>query len=127
MTGAKLHSPARAGAFPRLTSSRFEVHMCSMLRCALFSFIAVASLSLAGCSDTKKDAQPVPATKTETAAATAAPGEKCEHGVEKAICSRCNPALAVAFKAKNDWCEEHSRAESQCVLCHPDLAQKGIK
>jgi hypothetical protein len=54
-------------------------------------------------------------------------GEKCQHGVEKALCARCNPKLAAVYKAKGDWCAEHERPESQCVLCHPELAKKGIK
>ena len=53
--------------------------------------------------------------------------EKCEHGVQKSICARCNPKLAAVYKAKGDWCVEHERPESQCVLCHPELAKKGIK
>lgn len=57
----------------------------------------------------------------------AAPAEVCEHGVKKSICTRCNPKLEALFRSKNDWCEEHKRAESQCVLCHPELAKKGIK
>lgn len=53
--------------------------------------------------------------------------EKCEHGVLKALCARCNPKLAAVYKAKGDWCKEHERPESQCVPCHPELAKKGIK
>jgi len=53
--------------------------------------------------------------------------EKCEHGLQKSICARCNPKLAAVYKAKGDWCSEHERPESQCVLCHPELAKKGIK
>jgi hypothetical protein len=53
--------------------------------------------------------------------------EKCEHGVQKSLCARCNPKLAAVYKAKGDWCAEHERPESQCVLCHPELAKKGIK
>lgn len=104
--------------------------MRSILRSSALAFFAVSSLSLAACDETKQNAADAAVSKpatASTAAAAAIPGEKCEHGVEKAICSRCNPGLAVAFKAKNDWCEEHARAESQCVLCHPELAQKGIK
>lgn len=52
---------------------------------------------------------------------------KCEHGVQKSLCTRCNPKLAAVFKAKNDWCAEHERPESQCVICHPELAKKGVK
>jgi hypothetical protein len=53
--------------------------------------------------------------------------EKCEHGVQKSLCARCNPKLAAVYKAKGDWCAEHERPESQCVLCHPELAKKGLK
>ena len=59
------------------------------------------------------------------AAAEDAP--KCEHGVAKKLCTRCNPKLAPVFKAKGDWCAEHDRPESQCALCHPELARKGVK
>jgi hypothetical protein len=56
-----------------------------------------------------------------------APAEKCEHGVKKALCARCNPKLIPVYKAKGDWCEEHKRPESQCVLCKPQLAKEGVK
>ena len=79
-----------------------------------FALAAGFLVSLTGCPDDNK-------------AATAAVDGRCEHGVQKELCARCNPALAAAFKAKNDWCEEHSRPESQCVVCHPDLAKQGIK
>jgi hypothetical protein len=57
----------------------------------------------------------------------AAPAQKCEHGVKKSICTRCNPKLQAVYKAKGDWCAEHSRPESQCALCHPELAKAGVK
>ena len=60
---------------------------------------------------------------TETATAAA----KCEHGVDQALCTRCDPRLEAVFKAKGDWCPEHSRPESQCALCHPELAAAGVK
>lgn len=53
--------------------------------------------------------------------------ERCQHGVARKLCTRCNPRLAAVFKAKGDWCGEHERPESQCVLCHPELAKKGIQ
>ena len=60
--------------------------------------------------------------------ATDAKHERCaEHGVQRSLCTRCNPKLAAVYKAKGDWCAEHERPESQCVLCHPELAKKGIK
>jgi hypothetical protein len=71
-----------------------------------------------------------PPTKTETPSAgkTAEKKPKCEeHGVQKSICSRCDPKLAAVYKAKGDWCPEHARAETQCVICNPELKSKGIK
>lgn len=61
------------------------------------------------------------------AAPKEAQGPTCEHGVRKALCTRCNPKLAPVFKAKGDWCAEHERPESQCALCHPELAKQGVK
>ncbi|HRX86216.1 MAG TPA: efflux RND transporter periplasmic adaptor subunit, partial [Phycisphaerae bacterium] len=43
-----------------------------------------------------------------------------EHGVTKAACTRCDPGLIPAFKARNDWCGEHGVPESQCVQCNPE-------
>ena len=63
-----------------------------------------------------------PATPSQEVAA-----DKCEHGVKKSVCTRCNPKLAAVFKAKNDWCAEHERPESQCVLCNPALKEQGVK
>jgi hypothetical protein len=60
-------------------------------------------------------------------AAPASAGERCEHGVAKRLCTRCNPKLAAVYKAKGDWCSEHERPESQCVICHPELAKQGVK
>jgi hypothetical protein len=37
------------------------------------------------------------------------------------MCTRCNPTLAAAFKATNDWCGEHGLPESQCLACNPGL------
>lgn len=44
-----------------------------------------------------------------------------EHGVPESVCTRCDPALAAAFKATHDWCEEHGLPESQCLRCNPGL------
>ena len=88
--------------------------------------IAVAALAFS--------AFPAPAAEDHThgAPSAASPSstdnqEKCEHGVQKSLCPRCNPKLAAVYKAKGDWCAEHGRPESQCVPCHPELAKKGIK
>jgi hypothetical protein len=91
--------------------------------------IGVLSALTFACSRTEETASNAaqgerkPATEVETAATAA----KCEHGVEKALCTRCDPQLAAAFKAKGDWCPEHERPESQCVLCNPELAALGVK
>lgn len=73
----------------------------------------------------------LPAWAGETPPPAGAPAEaakpKCEHGVQKSLCTRCNPKLVPVYKSKGDWCAEHERPESQCVLCHPELAQKGVK
>lgn len=39
------------------------------------------------------------------------------HNVAEAFCTRCSPVLIAAFKAENDWCDEHTIPESQCDLC----------
>lgn len=66
-----------------------------------------------------------PAPKADPA--KAAPAPSCEHGVKKSICTRCNAKLEPVFKAKGDWCGEHGRPESQCVICNPELAKQGVK
>jgi cobalt-zinc-cadmium efflux system membrane fusion protein len=43
-----------------------------------------------------------------------------EHGVLEALCTKCNPKLAVVFQAKGDWCDEHGFPESICPQCHPE-------
>lgn len=69
-----------------------------------------------------------PAVADETpkhAGAAVAPGSHedwCgEHQVPESLCTRCNPALAPAFKATGDWCAEHGLPESQCRICNPAL------
>jgi hypothetical protein len=71
-------------------------------------------------------AAPAPAARSEPSR-QAAPAERCEHGVKKSICARCNPKLEAVYKAKGDWCSEHARPESQCVKCNPALAKEGLK
>lgn len=100
--------------------------MRSLSSLALAVIAALSLSTLIAC----KDAAPAADTHgaAPTAAATAsATADKCEHGVEKAICARCNPGLKPAFVAKNDWCAEHDRPESQCAICHPDVAKAGVK
>jgi len=47
-----------------------------------------------------------------------------EHGVPKAVCTRCDPTLIPNFKEAHDWCNEHGVPESQCVQCNPDCRAK---
>ena len=47
-----------------------------------------------------------------------------EHGVLDALCTKCNPKLAVVFQAKGDWCAEHGFPESICPQCHPERGGK---
>ncbi len=44
-----------------------------------------------------------------------------EHGVAEAVCTKCNPKLAVIFQEKGDWCAEHGFPESFCPTCKPEL------
>ena len=98
--------------------------MRSFLSLVLVSFIAV----VVACKESAPTDKPAHgATPTSSAATTVAADAKCEHGVQKDICARCNPGLKAAFAAKNDWCAEHERPESQCAICHPKLAEAGIK
>lgn len=54
-------------------------------------------------------------------------GQCVGHGVPEALCTRCNAALIVAFKAVDDWCGGHNLPESQCTICNPSLlADKSV-
>lgn len=80
-------------------------------------------LSSVAVAEAPRSAEPAPAKKE-----AAKKVEKCEaHGVTKGLCACCNPKLQAVFKAKGDWCAEHSRPESQCVVCKPELAKQGLK
>ncbi len=50
----------------------------------------------------------------------------CDHQVPEKVCTRHHPELIPKFKAVNDWCPEHDRPESQCLICHPDLAFEAL-
>jgi hypothetical protein len=103
----------------RVRARHPEVHVFQ-LRIAFVAVALAASPALAS-----EGHDHVPAAPAGSAAAPK--GERCEHGVAKALCARCNPKLAAVYKAKGDWCAEHERPESQCALCHPELAKKGLK
>jgi hypothetical protein len=84
----------------------------------LFAVAAVSAALVATAAEPT-----APAAPKQGSEATA----KCDHGVKKSVCTRCNPKLAPVFKAKGDWCAEHDRPESQCVLCNRALAKEGVK
>lgn len=48
-------------------------------------------------------------------------GQCAAHGIDKTLCTRCNPALIVQFQVGNDWCAEHAVPESRCTRCNPSL------
>jgi thiol-disulfide isomerase/thioredoxin len=82
---------------------------------ALVAFAACAPL-LWGCA--------TPAKHGEISALSTPKGETlqlCEHKVPAEVCVRCNPALIPEFRRVNDWCGEHDRPESQCLICHPKM------
>jgi thiol-disulfide isomerase/thioredoxin len=43
------------------------------------------------------------------------------HKVPCEVCVQCKPERAARYKERGDWCGEHDRPESQCLICNPDL------
>lgn len=93
----------------------------------LLALIALAAA--AGCGESRSaetstpapdavSAQPIPPPSSQKA------GMCSEHGVLEALCTKCNPKLAVVFQAKGDWCAEHGFPESICPQCHPERGGK---
>ena len=87
----------------------------------------VSKLVVVGLVLTSSMFVPAMAGAAENAQASTAKVEKCEHGVKKSLCARCNPKLVPVYKAKGDWCEEHQVPESQCAKCNPKFAKEGVK
>jgi hypothetical protein len=87
------------------------------------SKIALSLLAVSLAMPALADLAPKPAAPAAASKEVA----RCAHGVKPSVCTRCNPKLAAVFKAKGDWCAEHDRPESQCALCHPELAKQGVK
>lgn len=73
-------------------------------------------------ADEKKT--PEPASKPGAAAPIEADKWCFDHGVSKAVCTRCDASLIQKFKDEHDWCKEHGLPESQCTKCNPDARAK---
>lgn len=72
-------------------------------------------------ADEKKSAEP---TSKPGAAVPIEADKWCfDHGVPKAVCTRCDASLIQTFKDENDWCKEHGVPESQCTKCNPEARQ----
>lgn len=82
-------------------------------------------LLLIACSEVSSD--PAASSRRGVASATSAArpqpppsGARCEHGLLRPVCTRCNPSLIPVFRAKGDWCAAHDHPESLCPICHPE-------
>lgn len=73
----------------------------------------VALLSLGACGGAPPAAPPAKEAKAENAICE-------EHGIQEAICTKCNPALIPVFRAKGNFCEEHGFPKSACPICYPE-------
>jgi hypothetical protein len=115
--------PSDFAAAQKTCTARSDV-----MRSILVVCLAVTTLVLACSSTEEKGSKEAQADRSaSTSMETATMEAKCEHGVDKALCTRCDPRLEAVFKAKGDWCPEHSRPETQCAICHPELAAAGVK
>jgi hypothetical protein len=108
------------GDFALAVTPRQSAAGDSIMRSFLFSAPVVLVLAALP-SHQARATDPAPASDVQVKA------DRCEHGVKKSLCTRCNPKLVPVFKAKGDWCNEHGVAESQCVKCNPKLAKEGVK
>lgn len=83
--------------------------------------VAVSTLSLLACGAPDDRGPEDVESPGDNSATTSSTPEMCaEHGVLEAVCTICNPKLAVIFQNKGDWCAEHSLPESFCPICHPE-------
>ncbi len=80
----------------------------------------VFAFALIGCQRDAPPAEAPPAATTATAPIVADPADWCAgHAIPESMCTKCNPELTAAFKAKGDWCAEHGYPESACPQCNP--------
>lgn len=80
--------------------------------------------AVVGCKESPAPEIVVPQTEGDSASLIQDDGMCREHGVLEALCTKCNPKLAVIFQAKGDWCAEHGFPESICPQCHPERGGK---
>lgn len=82
----------------------------------------VACLAFAaGCGNETAPAKSEQRVAAAPASGTAVATDLCsEHGVLRVVCTKCNPKLAVIFRAKGDFCEEHGLPLSLCPVHHPE-------
>jgi hypothetical protein len=101
-----------------------------MLRKFIVGLFVVVGIAASACSREKQpEGENVASASAEAskghAPKDAKPGsyeDWCEeHQVPESQCTLCHPELAAAFKATGDWCQEHSLPESHCRKCNPDL------
>jgi len=96
----------------------------SLFLCTVFAISAGCSKESAHSANDGHDHESAPASGASShGVAGAVPGSYEDwcgaHSVPESKCTRCNPALAAAFKATGDWCGEHGLPESHCVQCDP--------
>lgn len=61
-------------------------------------------------------------TLAATASSTGDLSDWCaEHRVPESQCTLCHSELAAKFKESGDWCAEHGLPESHCRLCNPGI------
>jgi cobalt-zinc-cadmium efflux system membrane fusion protein len=79
-----------------------------------FPIVGLLCLLLASCGG-----EPPPQRETTTKS-EAVNGVCQEHGIQEAICTKCNPSLIPVFRAKKNFCEEHGFPKSACPICYPE-------
>ncbi len=91
---------------------------------ALIPLVAAAGCGESPPAQTSAAAQETTPARAEPPLLSEEEGMCREHGVLEALCTKCNPKLAVIFQAKGDWCDEHGFPESICPQCHPERGGK---
>lgn len=97
------------------------------MRLLLCLLALIPLVAAAGCGESRpleSSTSPPEAASAQAAPPVLEEGMCREHGVLEALCTKCNPKLAVVFQAKGDWCDEHGFPESICPQCHPERGGK---